>query len=367
MKRLAFIDSLRGFAILAVIINHSWLFINADLGKIGLIAGSGHYGVQLFFVISAFTIFYTLDRYSKIESNPVRNFFIRRFIRIFPLYWFGILIYTIVYGLGSRGWLPGPELWHYPFHILLINLLHPETLSSVVPGGWSISCEILFYLTVPIWFKYIKSIKVAILFCIFTIISGPLMVTTLKHILSSYFVGIDRNLISLYWYRNIFNQIGNFSFGILLYFAFTNTVFTKNSTKLTYKIFITLLSVVLWIFIIYSLLNNKSVINSDYIFSLSFMILALALAFKPWRLLVNEFTVFIGRISYSAYMVHILIIKQLNDLIVGQNFSPTKAFLLLSTISLTLTIPIAWILFKYIETPCIEFGKTLILKLQKTK
>jgi peptidoglycan/LPS O-acetylase OafA/YrhL len=174
-NRLEYIDALRGWAIIGVILTHAAAITEIG-GKVGRYALLGGYGVQLFFVVSAFTIFLTFDRGSRVERYPVANFFTRRLMRIVPVYWMGVLLYSCFYGLASRGWHEGPELWHVPVHLLLLNLLHPATLSSVVPGGWSISCEVLFYLTVPIWFALIKNRRSALLFLAATLVLAPLTV-----------------------------------------------------------------------------------------------------------------------------------------------------------------------------------------------
>lgn len=109
VKRLAYLDALRGFAILAVIFTHAAQIADVA-GPLRTLSDLGGRGVQLFFVISAFTIFLTFDKAVATESAPVRNFFIRRLMRIVPVYWAGILLYTAIYGLGSRGWREGPEL-----------------------------------------------------------------------------------------------------------------------------------------------------------------------------------------------------------------------------------------------------------------
>lgn len=147
--RLEYIDALRGIAILMVIITHASSLVGLT-GKVGWTFGIMAFGVQLFFVVSGFTIYLTFANSLEREyPNPVREFFIRRLARIVPVYWSGIILYTLVYGYASRGWLPGPETWHYPLHVMLLNIWHPAVQSSVVPGGWSISLEVMFYLAFP--------------------------------------------------------------------------------------------------------------------------------------------------------------------------------------------------------------------------
>jgi peptidoglycan/LPS O-acetylase OafA/YrhL len=98
-------------------------------GLTARVAAFGGYGVQLFFVVSGFTIFLVYQKGLAAQKHPAANFFTRRLFRIVPIYWAGIVLYSAVYGLGSRGWQPGPELWHIPLHICCNCTLPPRVLS----------------------------------------------------------------------------------------------------------------------------------------------------------------------------------------------------------------------------------------------
>lgn len=51
----------------------------------------GAEGVQLFFVMSALTLFLSLDSRRRTEARPVANFFVQRFFRIARLFYAGAL------------------------------------------------------------------------------------------------------------------------------------------------------------------------------------------------------------------------------------------------------------------------------------
>src|SRR5689334_2851146 len=100
-KRLDYLDALRGIAVLLVLMVHAGeLNTGATLTPVLTnFIESGKYGVQLFFLISAFTIFYTLHKGDKSS----RNFLIRRFFRIAPLYYIAVCYYSWQSGVPVKG------------------------------------------------------------------------------------------------------------------------------------------------------------------------------------------------------------------------------------------------------------------------
>jgi len=348
--RLAHMDALRGIAILGVIANHVGSFVGAT-GVVRSITDLGANGVQLFFVVSAFTIFMTFDRSRERESAPIRNFFIRRLFRIVPVYWFGILLYTAVYGLGSRGWLSGPELSHYPWHIALMNVFSPTAQSSVVPGGWSISCEVVFYLTCPLWFAVVRSFKGAIVATLALAVLGALAV----HFLNRLGPVAPEPLWSLWIYRNPLNQFVCFAFGAVLYYAVKEK--RLGSLESIPAGGMATAVALLAIAVIWKI--HPGLIPTHDTLAAAFTLLAASLSARPWRLLVNGFTVFWGRISYSAYLLHFLVIAVSASWIgdVGAKNQTTAAVLIASLLG---TAAFATLMQRTIEERSIASGKRLI-------
>jgi len=100
-ERLSGLDQARSIAIIAVVAVHlSFQFPHLPQWAT-VLARMGQYGVQLFFVISAITIFMTLGvdsaRY-RAASHVAARFYIKRFFRIAPLYYVAILAY------GAMSW-----------------------------------------------------------------------------------------------------------------------------------------------------------------------------------------------------------------------------------------------------------------------
>ena len=105
---------------------------------------AGKYGVYLFFLISGFVIFMTLER-----TRTAADFVVSRFSRLFPAYWAAFLLTaTVVYTVG----LPLQQL---PASQALLNLtMVQEILGAEHLDGsyWTLQIELFFYVQMLFWY-----------------------------------------------------------------------------------------------------------------------------------------------------------------------------------------------------------------------
>lgn len=160
-KRVPGLDCGRAIAVVSVVAVHlSFQFPHLPHWA-KIVARMGQYGVQLFFVISAVTIFMTLEaeraRYAS-TGQIVLRFYVKRFFRIAPLY------YVAIVGYGLMSWytytfqadhasILGPhDTSDILLNLFFVHALSDSAINNVVPGGWSIGVEMLFYLIAPLVF-----------------------------------------------------------------------------------------------------------------------------------------------------------------------------------------------------------------------
>jgi peptidoglycan/LPS O-acetylase OafA/YrhL len=145
-RRFAYIDALRGYAILMVIAVHASLFYNLPPTQLAL-AALGARGVQLFFVASAMTLFMSWHS----RNDGAKAFYIRRFFRIAPMYYLCLPIFLYFDGFGPTIYAPdGLSIRHILMALTFTHGFMPDTLNSVVPGSWSIADEMIFYAIFPL-------------------------------------------------------------------------------------------------------------------------------------------------------------------------------------------------------------------------
>jgi len=100
----------------------------------------GQTGVDLFFVLSGFLISTILLKAQHSRWHEVRNFYVRRVLRIFPLY-FGYLIGASFLGAGVSWWF-WVYLQNFPMAFNATDLVGPNHF-------WSLAVEEQFYLVWP--------------------------------------------------------------------------------------------------------------------------------------------------------------------------------------------------------------------------
>lgn len=144
------LDLLRGVAILLVILVHTWQASPGYFAVTNDFVGYGPYGVQLFFIISGYTMMLTFGK--EFSANAVLAFYTRRFFRIVPLFWAVALMYVARKGFNPNYFAPdGVSLTDILLTFSLLQWLSPTAFNSVVPGGWSIAVELQFYFIFPLF------------------------------------------------------------------------------------------------------------------------------------------------------------------------------------------------------------------------
>jgi peptidoglycan/LPS O-acetylase OafA/YrhL len=153
--RIAALDAGRTLAVIGVIAVHLAPWMVTSPVWLDTLANLGQYGVQCFFVISAITIFSSIEHDAQrlgATREVLRNFYVKRIARIAPLYYLAIIGYTCIDFLlhFAHGHMQTPhDLSDVLLNVLFIHAWFPSATDSVVPGGWSIGVEMFFYMIAP--------------------------------------------------------------------------------------------------------------------------------------------------------------------------------------------------------------------------
>ncbi|MDI1323155.1 MAG: acyltransferase [Algoriphagus sp.] len=347
------LDSLRGIAVMFVVYYH-W-FPNIITKVIPL----GSIGVDIFFVLSGFLISgILLDKKFKV-NNKIREvafFFVRRCLRIFPLY-YGIIIGLFFFSSIFPN--PVPNYWVY-FVFYLQNFLFFD-LQSFIGGKvahlWSLAVEEQFYLVWP-WVilyidkRYLHSVfLIGIFLGVFCSIyfpnylykGNPLVSVNPLTCIQSFCIG--GYLSYLIRFSLISNSVEKFIkllalLSIALYFLikiFFPELLGFDRTLISFFA----------VWIIYSLVSNK---------------------YDKFKLIFNSsILIFIGKISYGIYIFHNFIPLSVKALFhfLSKKFpafiffriNPEENLLLFFSICFFVLIVISYYSFKFYEKPFISLKK----------
>lgn len=139
-SRLLDLDVFRGVAALAVVFYHYTVVYGKKFGyteEPAFALTYGHYGVQLFFILSGFVIFLTLLR-----TQAPLDFVVSRFTRIFPLYWVAVILAFLVLTFSTLP-VEHPDLTRLFANFFLFEPWFGfEMLDGVY---WSLMVELIFY------------------------------------------------------------------------------------------------------------------------------------------------------------------------------------------------------------------------------
>ncbi len=168
------LDGIRGMAILLVMLHHFFMGVApaSTVDRFALaVTESGWCGVDLFFVLSGFLITGILYD-TKQKKGYFKNFYARRTLRIFPLYYAVLVLFFVVFPLlpveAAREYVSGSsadQVWFWTyltnFRIIERGGFYPYLIPSVF---WSLAIEEQFYLAWPLIIRVLRQ-KQAMFLC----------------------------------------------------------------------------------------------------------------------------------------------------------------------------------------------------------
>lgn len=352
------LNGLRFFAAFAVIITHIEL-IKGQMNCPNLHASNkiifelGGLGVVFFFVLSGFLITYLLLKEKELtDTINVKKFYIRRILRIWPLYFLVVILGFFV--LPHFHFMEIRFFSKFNAHLSILNLvlflvMLPNLAFAIfrplphIGQSWSIGVEEQFYLLWPWVVKNSKNILrtlciiVLILFIVkvivlFLFLSDPTNPTLL----------VLKNFVAMLKIESM--AIG----GAGAWMVFEKKYFYKLLSN--YFLFGALASVIFLIYFTPAMLQDASFL----VYSLLFLIIILNVSMhdKSVIKIENKLFVFLGTISYGLYMYHLIIVAAFIGALKYYGFVVDNSIgsqLIVYTGVTGSTILIAWLSYRYFE------------------
>ena len=354
------LDSLRFFAFLGVFVFHvvpnepqfyqtHQLLPPAVIPLICAVSSAGAYGVDLFFALSAYLITTLLIREEEVRGTiDTQAFYVRRILRIWPLYFFFIAVAALV-PLWDRtqhlswpyvaGYLLLSGNWLY----VLLGLPH-----SVAGPLWSVSIEEQFYLVWPLALRYLSRRQLKF------VVIGLLV---LANLVRAYLV-FSHSLGAAVEY-NTFARIDPIALGILVaYFLGSGAP----SLSLFSRFALAVASLVVWCLVAaFTTLNAQTEVAPVMgtllgrplvaLGAAGLLIAALGAPAVGARALTNSWLTYLGRISYGLYVYHAVGLLVAWHLFRGNSVKVYAAYALTG---FGLTVCFSAISYRWLESPFLK-------------
>lgn len=361
IKKYGYIDALRGIAILLVIFVHSAQHFAEPSGLATFLSTKGQYGVQLFFITSALTLFLSFgQRLIKDMSNTVKFFLIRRYFRIAPAYYVAILLYGILLICKPLATYPNHiDLSAVFFSIFFINGFFPASINYLPPGGWSVAIEMIFYFFIPFLFQRIRTLQASIIWFFGTILLGYLLNGIAQYIIVNK-TNLDyEHYRTWYLYFWLPNQLPVFMLGIVMYH-----LLKKNYTvSKTVAYLMVAAAVALMISLFYFIRNYEleKAIPEHLVVAVLFVVVIFAMSQFELKLLENRVTKYLGKLSFSMYVWHFIMLDALAFVIRRVfHFEWNIQLAILYVVAIPATAFVSAISYERIELAGVKIGKRII-------
>ncbi|MBK5272301.1 MAG: acyltransferase [Bacteroidia bacterium] len=290
------LDGLRGIAILLVVFLHNFGFMNLFF--------FGWLGVDLFFVLSGFLITDILLN-TVGQPNFLRNFYMRRVLRIFPLYYFALILCLFILPAFpdlhlNVKYYQDNQFWQWTYLQNWLYIFKQPFGTKMLLHTWSLAVEEQFYLIWPAIILLIKKPKILLLI----VISLLIIVGISRFLLWSYHIK-DLAYSSLY----TFTRIDGLCIGSML--VLVMRIYPGFIKKYTAAI-VLLMAVINFGFYF---VNNQHSLTLPYLafvgyttFAVLFGLLLYEAAIGQSKIIQilfnNRFLKFFGKISYGLYVYH---------------------------------------------------------------
>jgi peptidoglycan/LPS O-acetylase OafA/YrhL len=352
------LDGLRALAFLMVFAQH---YLDLPWGWAG---------VDIFFVLSGFLITGILYD-SRDQTHRVSNFYIRRTLRIFPLYYGLMFLLLLSYPLFRWQWTWAWLVW--PAYVgNFARGIHPFTwgsalemladfqpTSGTVPGVklffghfWSLCVEEQFYLIWP-WIVFrVRDRRKLIFICLACVVICPLMRVAGHHLLPQYMLD-----------QEVLYRWTPFRVDALLLGGLVALIRRGPSSRRMLSVARALLPVLLSVLVVYVVCANWNgrqdlptwahtwgIVFIDWL-SACLILTALEPNSICFRIFNHRALRWIGRISYGAYVYHDIFHLQIMTVV--STFTK-QVGLVTAVVALAFTLLVAWASFRWFETPFIR-------------
>lgn len=292
-------DVLRGLAAIGVVMFHVLYLSGVPIQKDAMaLVGRFDFFVRIFFVLSAFAIAHAYcNRLTGIEA--VRHFYIKRFFRIAPLFYFVLLfgvLYTVSMGRSA------PQNFDLLLSTSFLYPFVPGKHDGLIGGGWSIGVEWVFYAFFPLMIALIRGWRSALV--------AWLLLCSIAVLGRTYFSQYVGGELRVYGLLYFLSHAHYFVIGLFLFHLFECFPIKAEQghiRQVSGVAFVLTLGATILCFRMQNFLPEEVFLS----FSALALVFLAVVGLPGW--LDNSVTRWFGLVSYSIYLVQFPIIQILHE------------------------------------------------------
>ncbi len=337
MLRLDGIDILRGLAVISVVLYHFFVLLGLTHSPyFPYIKSFGSLGVPLFFIISGYLIYRSIERNisSKGTKKGLLNYFFHRLFRILPAYYFNLLIVFIMasFVLNNDFFYSDAFFRQFFLNLTLTSYFVNKTAGLGINGTyWTLSIEMLWYIIAPFFLIFFRQTRILLLIMLLSI----LYIWGLAYGDLGVYLHLDSNYKALlpYYLSQLPAQINYFIAGVLIY-KYTLAV-SLSKTRYHYLFVVLILSLFVGAMGYFKI--HLSYIPSHLsILTVTTLLFVLLYTVKV-KITAFSLLEWIGKISYSLYLWHtpILFAMDRSHILEHRSLSESTVFFLLLLLSIS--------------------------------
>jgi exopolysaccharide production protein ExoZ len=336
--RLSTLQVFRGVAALLVVLYHATVYSQEQLGY-SFLGGAflfGHTGVDFFFVLSGFIIYY-IHRQDIGVASRFQPYAIKRLLRVFPVYWIvtgiKLAVITIVPTLAK-------SYERDPLVIVKSFLLLPQVNLPLIGAAWTLTYELLFYgfFGIVILLNRRWALRLAIIW-----VAGTLLYNAARTLQLAPPGGLLLDV--LFHERNLEFGLGCLSAHLIL----------RGKVPLTRVL--VLFGLALFVWAAWRIANGYLPLYYSPIFGLaSFLVVTGSTAYElRHRPRMPRALVFLGDASYSIYLTHVMLINAVTLAFRRLGLQTTVSPLVTTLLVLVLVIVAASLFYWVVERPLLRW------------
>jgi peptidoglycan/LPS O-acetylase OafA/YrhL len=358
IRKYEYLDACRGYAILLVMMAHCFGAFAQQPWPVLRETNLGFKGVQLFFVVSSLTLAMSWQRRSHVDKRPFAAFMARRLFRIAPMYTLAFLFYLVIFPPGARfSWATALTTLTFTNGWTPATMPTADGAWTAVSGGWSIAVEFGFYLLFPLFAIALTTLRRS-LFALVALLVVALFAD--RAAMSFYQPAYGYNAADQFVYYWLPNQLPVFCLGFVTFHLLGHYRGRRFGTEGS-----ALLALVIVLFgaLAYVPFTRTPQATPPFVplhvaASLLFVAFVVILGLSPTSWFTNKAAVALGKVSFSAYLLHFVFIERTARLF-GADAGGVRAILYgagTSAVVVLLTFVAASLTYRFVEEPMMRLG-----------